>query len=216
MGNHATIRTAPAGNVGVLPEVPRTPYDQPRLADLPGSAIAPAPRAAVRHRLWNGNRNGPARADGIYCSRADRAVSGGEWTTRGRQKEAREAEREQLRLEKRHLRDLRWAIERSRVESLDWADLLTLQAAHGKEGPLQLFRELVPYWRDCQRINGGADIPPDLFPQDMGIFPRTPEPVPAAPVNRTKAGKGAPRKRRSDAGKAQPSRKSQTAPPPAD
>jgi hypothetical protein len=128
-------------------------------------------------------------------------MTGGEWTTQGRQREAREAEREQLRLEKRHLRDLRWAIERSSVEASDWADLLALQQAHGKEGPLQLWRELVPYWRDCQRINGGSDIPPEVFPQATGVFPRS------APVNRAKPGKGAPRKRRSDAGKAQPSRK---------
>lgn len=139
-------------------------------------------------------------------------------TTRDR-KDQREQEREQLRLEKRHLRDLRWAIERSTVEASDWADLLALQAAHGKEGPLQLWRELVPYWRDCQRINGGADIPADCFPQGMGIFPRaaagdapgiaasTASRAPAAPATRTRASKGAPRKKRSDAGKAQPSRK---------
>lgn len=133
-------------------------------------------------------------------------MSGGEWTTKGRQREAREAEREALRLEKRHLRDLRWAIERSSVETSDWADLLALQAAHGKEGPLQLWRELVPYWRDCQRLNDGADIPPELFPQATGIFSRTPEP-PKAPATRTRASKGAPRKTRSDAGKRRPSRK---------
>jgi len=137
-------------------------------------------------------------------------VSGGEWnTTRERkafQRDQREAEREQLRLEKRHLRDLRWAIERSTIEASDWADLLALQAEHGKEGPLQLWREFVPYWRDCQRLNGGADIPAELFPQATGLFPRT-EKDPAAPANRAKPGKGAPRKQRSDAGKAQPSRK---------
>lgn len=128
------------------------------------------------------------------------------FTSQRDRKDAREAEREQLRLEKRHLRDLRWAIERSTIEASDWADLLTLQQAHGKEGPLQLFRELIPYWRDCQRINGGADIPADLFPQATGLFPRGTEQV-SAPATRQKAGKGAPRKRRSDAGKAQPSRK---------
>jgi hypothetical protein len=133
-------------------------------------------------------------------------MTGGEWTTKGRQREAREAEREQLRLEKRHLRDLRWAIERSSVEASDWADLLTLQAAHGKEGPLQLWRELVPYWRDCQRINGGADIPAELFPQGTGLFPRGTE-NPQAPASRVKATPGSPRKKRSDAGRAQPSRK---------
>ena len=132
-------------------------------------------------------------------------MSGGDWTTKGRQREAREAEREQTRLEKRQLRDLRWAIERSTIEASDWQDLLTLQQAHGKEGPLQLWRELVPYWRDCQRVNRGADIPASLFPQATGLFPR--DTAPAAPAVRVKAGKGSPRKRRSDAGKAQPSRK---------
>jgi hypothetical protein len=129
------------------------------------------------------------------------------FTSQRDRKDAREAEREQLRLEKRHLRDLRWAIERSSIETSDWADLLALQQAHGKEGPLQLWRELIPYWRDCQRINGGADIPAELFPQATGLFPRTAEPAPAAPATRVKPGKGAPRKKRSDAGKAQPSRK---------
>jgi hypothetical protein len=138
-------------------------------------------------------------------------VSGGEWNTNRERKQLaadqREQEREQLRLEKRHLRDLRWAIERSRIEASDWADLLTLQQAHGKEGPLQLWRELVPYWRDCQRVNKGADIPAELFPQAMELFPRDAASAPAAPANRAKPGKGAPRKVRSDAGKAQPSRK---------
>ena len=139
-------------------------------------------------------------------------MTGGEWNTsrerKALQRDQREAEREQLRLEKRHLRDLRWAIERSSVETSDWADLLALQAAHGKEGPLQLWRELVPYWRDCQRLNGGADIPAALFPQATGIFSRTDSaPAPAAPAVRVRASPGAPRKKRSDAGKAQPSRK---------
>jgi hypothetical protein len=133
-------------------------------------------------------------------------MTGGEWTTKGRQRESREAERVALRLEKRHLRDLRWAVERSSIEASDWADLLALQQAHGKEGPLQLWRELVPYWRTCQQLNGGADIPAELFPQATGLFPRTPQTV-KAPVNRVRAAKGSPRKKRSDAGKAQPSRK---------
>ena len=131
-------------------------------------------------------------------------MSGGEWTTKGRQREAREAEREQVRLEKRQLRDLRWAIERSTVKASDWADLLTLHQMHGKEGPLQLWRELVPYWRDCQRVNRGADLPAELFPQATGLLTRNTE---KAPATRVKAAKGSSRKVRSDAGKAQPSRK---------
>ena len=134
-------------------------------------------------------------------------MSGGEWTTKGIQREAREAEREQLRLIKRHHKDLRWAVERSTLEASDWGDLLALQAELGKEGPLQLWRELVPYWRQCQKLNGGADIPSALFPQAMGLFPREPEAVPAAPATRTKAAKGTSRKRRSDAGIAKHSRK---------
>ena len=131
-------------------------------------------------------------------------MTGGEWTTKGRQREAREAEREQVRLEKRQLRDLRWAIERSTVKASDWADLLTLHQMHGKEGPLQLWRELVPYWRDCQRVNRGADLPAELFPQATGLLTRNTE---KAPATRVKAAKGSTRKVRSDAGKAQPSRK---------
>jgi hypothetical protein len=137
-------------------------------------------------------------------------MTGGEWTTNRERKQlavdAREQEREQLRLEKRHLRDLRWAVERSTIEESDWADLLTLQQAHGKEGPLQLWRELVPYWRACQRCNGGADIPAELFPQATGLISRATQAT-HAPANRVKASPGSTRKRRSDAGKAQPSRK---------
>jgi hypothetical protein len=134
------------------------------------------------------------------------------FTSQRDRKDAREAEREALRLEKRHLRDLRWAVERSSIEASDWADLLALQQAHGKEGPLQLWRELVPYWRDCQRLNDGADIPPGLFPQATGLFSRASQVV-KAPANRVKASPGSTRKKRSDAGKAQPSRKPQTAKP---
>ena len=132
-------------------------------------------------------------------------MTGGEWnTTRERKQLAadqREQEREQLRLEKRHLRDLRWAIERSRIEATDWADLLTLQQAHGKEGPLQLWRELVPYWRDCQRINGGADIPKDLIPQgEAGILENYSQKISRDKPASRKA-PGAPRKKRTDASK---------------
>ena len=140
-------------------------------------------------------------------------MTGGEWNTsrerKALQRDQREAEREQIRLEKRQLRDLRWAIERSTVKASDWADLLTLQQAHGREGPLQLFRELIPYWRDCQRVNRGADIPTELFPQIAGLFTR--DETPPAPATRRKPAKGASRKTRSDAGRAR-KRSSKTAP----
>ncbi len=127
-------------------------------------------------------------------------MTGGEWTTKGRQREAREAEREQLRLEKRHLRDLRWAIERSSVEASDWADLLTLQAAHGKEGPLQLWRELVPYWSACQKINGGAPCPKHLIPEgESGILDNYSQKI-ARTKPKSRKAPGQPRKKRTDAG----------------
>ena len=123
-------------------------------------------------------------------------------------KDAREQEREEIRLQKRMLRDLRWAVERSVIRSDDWVTLLQLHQLYGKEGPMQMRVEIVPYWRDCQRVNKGSDIPADLldkvFPQDMGLFPRAKH---QAPKTRTKASKGAPRKKRSDAGVRQPSRK---------
>lgn len=111
--------------------------------------------------------------------------------------DAREQEREQIRLEKRMLRDLRWAVERSTIKESDWADLLSLHQQYGKEGPMQMWAEIIPYWRACQRVNKGADIPEALFPQDMGLFPRTSQ---KAPATRTKATKGTSRKKRSDAG----------------
>lgn len=115
--------------------------------------------------------------------------------------DAREQEREQIRLQKRMLRDLRWAVERSIIRPDDWAILLELHQCYGKEGPMQMRIEIVPYWRDCQRVNKGSDIPAGLldqvFPQDMGLFPRASH---KAPATRTKATKGTSRKKRSDAG----------------
>jgi len=75
----------------------------------------------------------------------------GAWTTRASAREAAEERKEQIRLEKRLYKDLRWAAERSSLEPSDWQDLLTLHQQHGKEGNLQLQRELIPFWQTCQR-----------------------------------------------------------------
>lgn len=136
-------------------------------------------------------------------------MSGGEWnTTRERKQlaaDAREEERERIRLEKRMLRDLRWTAERSRLQASDWADLLTLHQSYGKEGPMQLWLELVPYWSQCQRLNGGAPCSPTHTPdwlaeinckktaQDSDRITR--------PKTTTRKAPGAPRKPRVDAGK---------------
>jgi len=75
----------------------------------------------------------------------------GAWTTKASAREAAEERREQMRLEKRLYRDLRWAAERSILENSDWQDLLSLHKQYGKEGILQLERELIPFWQTCQR-----------------------------------------------------------------
>lgn len=129
-------------------------------------------------------------------------MSDGEWTTQRERKQlaqdAREAERERTRLEKRMLRDLRWAAERARLESTDWADLLKLHQSYGKEGPMQLWHELVPYWQDCQRLNGGAPCPSEHRPPwvDQKLSAKNPRTRPT-----TRKAPGAPRKPRTDAGK---------------
>jgi hypothetical protein len=78
-------------------------------------------------------------------------MTAGAWTTKASAREAAEERREQIRLEKRLYRDLRWAAERSILEDSDWQDLLNLHKQYGKEGILQLERELIPFWQTCQR-----------------------------------------------------------------
>jgi len=75
----------------------------------------------------------------------------GAWTTKASAREAADERREQIRLEKRLYKDLRWAAERSILEDSDWRDLLNLFQQYGKEGNIQLERELIPFWQTCQR-----------------------------------------------------------------
>jgi hypothetical protein len=75
----------------------------------------------------------------------------GAWTTKASAREAAEERREQIRLEKRLYKDLRWAAERSVLEDSDWVDLLALHRQYGAEGNLRLERELIPFWNVCQR-----------------------------------------------------------------
>jgi hypothetical protein len=148
-------------------------------------------------------------------------MAGGDWNTRGDQKQlaadAREQEREAIRLEKRLLRDLRWTAERSRLRESDWTDLLALHQKHGKEGGNQLWLELIPYWSQSQRLNGGTPCPDALQPDwvaEINCKKSAHDPV-TRPDNTTRKAPGAPRKPRSDAGKKRTSYKTRTPKTPA-
>jgi hypothetical protein len=143
-------------------------------------------------------------------------MSGGEWNTSRERKQlasdARELEREQVRLAKRMLRDLRWSAERSRLKESDWADLLKLHHDFGREGPMQLWLELVPYWSQSQRLNGGTPCPSHHQPAwlaEINCKNNAHDPV-TRPNNTTRKAPGAPRKPRSDAGKTRTSYKPRT------
>jgi hypothetical protein len=138
-------------------------------------------------------------------------VSGGEWNTSRERKQlasdARELEREQVRLAKRMLRDLRWSAERSTLRKSDWGDLLKLHHDYGKEGPMQLFQELVPFWSQSQIMNGGTPCPSHHFPDWLAEINcqnncenNAQTPV-IRPKNTTRRTPGSPRKPRTDKGK---------------
>jgi hypothetical protein len=144
----------------------------------------------------------------------------GEWNTSRERKQlaadARELEREQIRLAKRMLRDLRWSAERSRLKKSDWTDLVTLHHQYGKEGPMQFWQELEPYWSQSQRLNGGVPCPESLQPDWIAEikaeinFKKSAHAPVTRPNNTTRKAPGAPRKPRSDAGKTRTSYKPRT------
>ncbi len=133
-------------------------------------------------------------------------MTGGEWTTQRERKQlaadARELLREQIRNEKRQLRDLRYCAERSTLTAAEWRDLLTLHQQHGKEGIRELWESLIPYWEACQMVNRGEACPSDLKPAGLKLSAQNTR---TKPTTRNKP--GAPRKARTDKGKARPSYK---------
>ena len=115
---------------------------------------------------------------------------------------AREILREQIRLEKRQLRDLRYCAERATLTPSDWGDFVKLHQQHGKEG-LREFWDLVTYWDTCQRMNGGASCPSALRPAGLSEIKCE---INAHPAQRptTRKAPGSPRKPRTDKGKTRP------------
>lgn len=139
-------------------------------------------------------------------------MNDGSWTSQRDKREqrqlaadARELLREQIRQEKRQLRDLRYCAERSTLTAIEWRDLLTLHQQHGKEGIRELWESLIPYWEACQTVNGGEPCPPELIPQGLKL---SAEKTRTRPSTRNKP--GAPRKPRTDAGKPRASYKPRT------
>jgi hypothetical protein len=111
--------------------------------------------------------------------------------------DARELLREQVRLEKRLLRDLRYCVERSTLTAQEWRDLLSLHQDHGKEGLRQLWEDLIPYWNTCQRLNGGEGCPNAIKP--AWVAELSAKNTRTQPTTRKLP--GAPRKPRTDKGK---------------
>lgn len=147
----------------------------------------------------------PHTADGGPLSSRARAKAEAKAAAKEEKQSARdqrEAERQKVREEKRELKDLRWAVERHRINETEWRRLRDLQLLHGKEGWRQFTLELLPLWKACQRTNKGSAPPADLFTE---LFPQANGKKLRALT--TRATPGAPRKQRRDAGIAQPSRK---------
>ena len=111
-------------------------------------------------------------------------------------RDQREAEREMTRQEKRALRDLRYCAERSTLSEVEWRDLMRLHEIHGKEGIRELWESVIPYWNQCQLLNGGEPCPSDLVPAGLKLSAEKTRTRPT-----TRKPPGAPRKPRADAGK---------------
>jgi len=120
-------------------------------------------------------------------------------------RDQREAEREMTRQEKRALRDLRYCAERSTLSEIEWRDLLRLHQLHGKEGIRELWESVIPYWNQCQLLNGGEQCPSDLVPTGLKLSAEKSRTRPT-----TRKPPGAPRKPRADAGKPRASYKART------
>jgi hypothetical protein len=122
-------------------------------------------------------------------------------------RDQREAEREMTRQEKRALRDLRYCAERSTLSEIEWRDLLRLHQLHGKEGIRELWESVIPYWNQCQLLNGGEPCPSDLVPAGLKLSAKKARTTPT-----TRKPPGAPRKPRADAGKPRASYRQRTKP----
>ena len=98
--------------------------------------------------------------------------------------DARELLRQQIRNEKRELRDLRYIAANHTIPPADgeqfWTDLKKLQLEHGKEGITEFWWALVPKWEQHQLTRGGALCPKHLKPSGAPSLDETHKRVAAA------------------------------------
>jgi len=98
--------------------------------------------------------------------------------------DARELLRQQIRNEKRELRDLRYIAANHTIPPADaeqfWTDLKKLQLEHGKEGVTEFWWSLVPKWEQHQLSRGGGLCPSHLKPSGAPSLTETHKRVAAA------------------------------------
>jgi hypothetical protein len=127
-------------------------------------------------------------------------MAGGEWNTSRERKQqatdAREADRERIRLEKRQLRDFRWSAERSTLRLSLTGGICRLHCTSPRQrGPQPALAGAGPLLVPVASLNGGTPCPPDLRPDWLKLSAEKPRTKPT-----TRKAPGAPRKTRADKG----------------
>jgi hypothetical protein len=134
-------------------------------------------------------------------------MSGGDWNTSRERKQlaadARELEREQIRLAKRMLRDLRWSAERSTLRKSDWARSAKTPPRLRQGGPHAAMAGTGALLVAVPIMNGGTPCPRHHFPDWLAEIncKNNAQTSVTRPKTPTRKAPGAPRKPRVDAGK---------------
>ena len=99
-------------------------------------------------------------------------------------RDARHAERDRIRDQKRQLRDLRYIAEHQTIPAAMaqefWQQLVQLQHRWGKEGTTEFWWSLVPRWEQIQLSRGGGLCPDTMRPANAPSLTETHKRVAAA------------------------------------
>ena len=99
-------------------------------------------------------------------------------------RDARQAERDRIRDQKRQLRDLRYIAEHQTIPAAMaqefWQQLVQLQHRWGKEGTTEFWWSLVPRWEQIQLSRGGGLCPDTMRPANAPSLTETHKRVAAA------------------------------------